>query len=1190
MDLGSLELQIFVSLTVVLGGAFVALVCDYLKGNNEQLREHNIELRVRKEEQERRLLLDPAGFLGQWMPGQRQTAARTVTAAEPSAVNRAVAPHEVMQSFADPEALAEANDRAAKLHARAGDEPFETADVPPMTQRRTGRNRGNRKSSRQVRKEPENYADWVRPEVIAKVARRAQATAAYSSDIREDLESLPEEALPEPLNAPENWDIRQQLPGNDRTRREQPKRSTARTEEAPAAAQVTTAAVAVIAEPAAPQETVAAAAQIPQEAPLPEKLAPEEAVILQKEIERVAQLERRPVTAAPGTILRPLTVPSLKLEDELQRVAEIAQPAAPAAFTWNSALLDEVIAASGTREVVAHTGALLVAAPEPVVVAESVVVPVVIEETVAAADAQEEVELVEVPPVAGASEPESVPTEPVVEELATVEVTLGHNEYWEPAAGSNGGGSSSDIGEPDAGLPESPSVEFAVASLSAEAAVAPEQADSAPELVDPFALLAEPVAIVASVDDEPVSTGDLLGEEPLGIAAVELLAAPVVEELVTVDVALDQIEYWEPAAVSIDQPEVVLPEAPAVEMAVAAVSAQAETVAEQSDAVPELVPAFALLPEPVATVVSVDDEPVSTGDLLVEEPVVIAALEPLSTPAEPVAAELVAADPALDQHEYWEPAAVSIDQLEVSLPEAPAVELAVTAQSAQADTVDEQSDSVPELVQAFALLSEPFATIAGVEKEPVSTGDPLAIEPELESIAIAEVTAPLAETTPLTPVEALPVLAQTEESDFVEAFLPAELLQRVPFEPIELEISPELSPVAAEALTSDMEVEPPPFVYLIDSVVEPVELQETEPQLPVDLEVAQDSEATETAAVEPPPFVFEFDSDSIPEPIAEPEAVVEEVAPVSAAEIIDCYSFWPRQSRLAGMGISPMVDYLQSIPGVEPPSVRLPLVAEPALSFIEVESSIESIDEPSELPELLPAFADLAWEDSAAPVPAEPEVLAAIAEPPPLWIPELQAEPEPIQSLVPAAPIDISALRQPEPELIAPAPPAIPDLLLPTGMHDISTWTRLLSLPNPMTGILIVVSLQPSENRSALPQPKGTAVPENNAPAIDKFMASFVREGDFGTHISENQWVFIYSNDVAGFNQRRVGMISEKLWDFQLRHLGLANVNFKWGAIDVQSEPLGAALDAARDRMNQTNRARKLPGADRVAPRRVVNG
>ena len=65
MDLGSLELQIFVSLTVVLGAAFVALVCDYLKGNNEQLREHNIELRVRKEEQERRMVVDPAVYLNQ---------------------------------------------------------------------------------------------------------------------------------------------------------------------------------------------------------------------------------------------------------------------------------------------------------------------------------------------------------------------------------------------------------------------------------------------------------------------------------------------------------------------------------------------------------------------------------------------------------------------------------------------------------------------------------------------------------------------------------------------------------------------------------------------------------------------------------------------------------------------------------------------------------------------------------------------------------------------------------------------------------------------------------------------------------------------------------------------------------------------------------------------------------------------
>ncbi len=54
MEFGTTEIQIFVSLVVVLGVAFVALICDYLKGANEQLRERNIELRVRHEEREYR--------------------------------------------------------------------------------------------------------------------------------------------------------------------------------------------------------------------------------------------------------------------------------------------------------------------------------------------------------------------------------------------------------------------------------------------------------------------------------------------------------------------------------------------------------------------------------------------------------------------------------------------------------------------------------------------------------------------------------------------------------------------------------------------------------------------------------------------------------------------------------------------------------------------------------------------------------------------------------------------------------------------------------------------------------------------------------------------------------------------------------------------------------------------------------
>ena len=63
MELGTLQIQIFVSLVVVLGTAFVAFLCDFLKGNNEQLRERNIEMRVRQDERERLGVAHPGSLL-----------------------------------------------------------------------------------------------------------------------------------------------------------------------------------------------------------------------------------------------------------------------------------------------------------------------------------------------------------------------------------------------------------------------------------------------------------------------------------------------------------------------------------------------------------------------------------------------------------------------------------------------------------------------------------------------------------------------------------------------------------------------------------------------------------------------------------------------------------------------------------------------------------------------------------------------------------------------------------------------------------------------------------------------------------------------------------------------------------------------------------------------------------------------
>ena len=54
MELGQHYLQLFMSLALILTAAVVAFICDMLKRNNEQLREMNIELKIRQEEELRR--------------------------------------------------------------------------------------------------------------------------------------------------------------------------------------------------------------------------------------------------------------------------------------------------------------------------------------------------------------------------------------------------------------------------------------------------------------------------------------------------------------------------------------------------------------------------------------------------------------------------------------------------------------------------------------------------------------------------------------------------------------------------------------------------------------------------------------------------------------------------------------------------------------------------------------------------------------------------------------------------------------------------------------------------------------------------------------------------------------------------------------------------------------------------------
>src|SRR4029077_18167934 len=52
MELGQHSLQLIMSVALILTAAAVAIICDLLKRNNEQLREMNIELKIRQEREQ----------------------------------------------------------------------------------------------------------------------------------------------------------------------------------------------------------------------------------------------------------------------------------------------------------------------------------------------------------------------------------------------------------------------------------------------------------------------------------------------------------------------------------------------------------------------------------------------------------------------------------------------------------------------------------------------------------------------------------------------------------------------------------------------------------------------------------------------------------------------------------------------------------------------------------------------------------------------------------------------------------------------------------------------------------------------------------------------------------------------------------------------------------------------------------
>jgi hypothetical protein len=157
---------------------------------------------------------------------------------------------------------------------------------------------------------------------------------------------------------------------------------------------------------------------------------------------------------------------------------------------------------------------------------------------------------------------------------------------------------------------------------------------------------------------------------------------------------------------------------------------------------------------------------------------------------------------------------------------------------------------------------------------------------------------------------------------------------------------------------------------------------------------------------------------------------------------------------------------------------------------------------------------------------------------------------------------------------VAPAAPHT----LPAGFQDAAALGRMMRERHRVSGL--VVSIGASGARRA-----DGSMPD----ALVKLIASLVKDGELACASGDEEFLLICPDERGAEGQRRLSLMAQTLWDFQLRSLGTLPVVFSWGGLEVKNEAIEEAVAAARDRMAETRRGRKTlsPKLLEMEPRRL---
>ena len=132
---------------------------------------------------------------------------------------------------------------------------------------------------------------------------------------------------------------------------------------------------------------------------------------------------------------------------------------------------------------------------------------------------------------------------------------------------------------------------------------------------------------------------------------------------------------------------------------------------------------------------------------------------------------------------------------------------------------------------------------------------------------------------------------------------------------------------------------------------------------------------------------------------------------------------------------------------------------------------------------------------------------------------------------------------------------------VPAGFHDASVLQRSVETGRTLSGLVISIGTN--------------AVSPATGAEVIEFLQAQLSGLDFACQSGADEYILICSGEQDAAAQRRLSLIAEKLWDFQLTSIGSLDVQFSWGSFEARGERIGEAVATAIEQMQDTRHFRR---------------